>query len=86
MTAASDADRVFAWHLSAYTSLAAKRSIQSASEVAASRHELLAFAEWRFHELIHGFSESFHDSWECIGSPFREAAVSSMPGRPGSAP
>jgi hypothetical protein len=67
-------DVLFRAHLARYAPAAVGQALEAAAEVATSRDEFLAFAVWRFHDLIHLFSASFDDSCLDIGEPFVRAA------------
>ena len=69
-----EADAAFAWHFRRYVADAGRQSLRDAAETETNPRVLLQFAEVRFHSLIHGFRNSFFDSWDKIGGPFREAA------------
>jgi hypothetical protein len=74
------AHAAFRSHFRRYAPEAGRHSIIASAETETNPHELLRFAEARFHSLIRDFEASFFDSWTAIGSPFQQAAKDSVRG------
>ena len=74
----SQANETFSRHFRKYAVDAGRQSLLDAAETETDPHELVQFAEARFHSLIHDFEASFFDCWRVIRRPFQEAAKNSI--------